>query len=183
VTDTTPPGTAASEEPTQQLRVTGTRLPGPLDPARPSGGDATGTHHRSGTQSRPGTQGSSGTESKPRTEVLSIHDLMDGPPGAPQVATGPAVATAPAAPAAEPLPTPAASPAPRPAAAPAPVPAVPAPARERSEVAERLRADAAAAWDGARRRTADWLRQGDNALIVATAVVALLLVIVLAGTG
>lgn len=90
------------------------------------------------------------------TAVLSIDDLM-----------------APSAPS----PTPA-SPTPSPAVTPV-ASREPATARPATRPAtDRLRADAAAAWTGARRRTRTWLEQGDNAVIAATVAVAVLLFLV-----
>jgi hypothetical protein len=44
----------------------------------------------------------------------------------------------------------------------------------------RVRTDAAAALTGAGRRSQDWLRAGDNALMIATAVIAIVLLITVA---
>ena len=166
MTETTRRGTAAPDDATEQLRVTGSRLPGPLDPA------------------------SSHPPTPPATEVLSMHDLLDGPPEPaltplPPEEAEPVAVAAPVA-VAEPVavakPAPVAVP-----AAPVAVPAAPAraarPPRQRSEVAERVRSDAAAAWEGARREVSAWLGRGDNALIVGTLFVALLLLIVVAAVG
>jgi hypothetical protein len=50
-------------------------------------------------------------------------------------------------------------------------------------ISAQLRSDALAAWHGTRRRTQDWLRQQDNALIALTAIVAILLIVVVAALG
>ena len=49
--------------------------------------------------------------------------------------------------------------------------------------AERLRADAAAAWSGGLRRTQDWLTRDDNGLMLMTAIVAIILILVVAAVG
>jgi hypothetical protein len=99
------------------------------------------------------------------TEVLSLDELMDGAASPPVAAPAPPLPP-PAAPPAPPLPPLVAAPAPAPAARRGPPPA-----------RDRLRADATAALAGAGRRTEDWLRTGDHALIVATAVIAMLLLV------
>jgi len=166
VTETTRRGTAAPDdatdpvdEATAQLRVTGARLPGSLDPAA----------------TRP--------PATPATEVLSIHDLLDGPPE-PALTRLPSEEAEPAT-VAEPVPMAVAEPVPAdvPAAPAVPARTVARPPRQRSEVADRVRSDAAAAWDGARREVSDWLGRGDNALILGTLCVALLLLVVVAAVG
>jgi len=49
--------------------------------------------------------------------------------------------------------------------------------------AERLRADAAAAWSGGLRRSQAWLSRDDNGLMLMTAVVAIILILVVAAVG
>jgi hypothetical protein len=65
---------------------------------------------------------------------------------------------------------------------PAPVETLPAqsPTPARGALGQRLRNDARSAFDGARTRGWTWLQTGDNALIVLTLVVGLLLVVVIA---
>jgi hypothetical protein len=149
------------------------RLPRPVTPAWPGPLDQT----RSAAETPP----------VPETDVLSIDELMEPAPEtvaaetetlapvefepAPTVLEPAPVAAAPAAP----EPTPVAAPAPAPAAAP------PAPrAHPTGDVVRRLRQDGGAALEGARQHTATWLRAADHGLMVATAMVALLLLIVVA---
>ena len=77
----------------------------------------------------------------------------------------------------------AARPAPaRPAPAPAPPPrrTTPAPAPTGPDLRERVLADAHRAYEAALERSRQWLKTGDNGLIAATALVALLLIVVVA---
>jgi hypothetical protein len=55
--------------------------------------------------------------------------------------------------------------------------------RRHSELGQRVRSDAAAAWTGARTRTQDWLGRDDHALMIMTALVAIVLIIVVAALG
>ena len=169
------------DQPTQQIRrpQPAAPMPGPLSPteAQPA--------------APPVSDPNDGT-----TGVLSLDDIFE----APAATAGPeaAVAATPA-PATAPEPEPAPEPAPpvasaQPVAAPAPVtsPAAPAagqrrigavpaaPARRQPGRVDRLRGDGAAAWQGGLTRSRDWLSAGDNAVIVATALVALLLLLVVA---
>jgi hypothetical protein len=56
-------------------------------------------------------------------------------------------------------------------------------ARRRSELSDRVRADAAAAWAGTTARLEDWLRRDDNGLMMLTALVACVLMIAIAAVG
>jgi hypothetical protein len=170
VTQTTPRGGSPTDEATQQLptaqgqRQATPRLPRPLDPTPPAADS---------------------------TEVLSIHDLLDGPSepvAEAPVDTVPAAETpvAEAAPALVPLPDEAVEPAPTPTPAAAPRPAAaatPVAAPAATPVGSRMRSDAAAAWASTRREVQAWLARGDNALLVATVAVALLLLAVVAFVG
>ena len=167
------------DQPTQQIRRPQpvAPMPAPLNP--------TDTHSAAPTVSDP----NDGT-----TGVLSLDDIFDESPATPgpEAAVAATPAPAPAA-AATPAPTtpvesaqPVAPPAPVTAPAPAPagqrrIGAVPAtPARRQPALLDRMRGDGAAAWQGGLTRTRDWLSAGDNAVIVATAFVALLLLLVVA---
>lgn len=168
------------DEPTQQLRrpAAPAPMPGPLDLTRPAGDDAGQAPSDGGTD---------------RTEVLSLDEMFSAPgaPGAPAAAAPAPAAPAPAAP------TPAAARAPMavvpvrtdPHAAPAagiePVETLPdgsvEPARRGGpSLAERVRTDARVALDAGWRRSRAWIGEADNALIAATVLVALLLIVVVA---
>jgi hypothetical protein len=111
-----------------------------------------------------------------RTEVLSLDELF---PPVPEPAA-PVAPTPPAAPlASADAPTWTAMPVPQPPAAPA-APAQPAAADRRREVVDRVRADAQAALAGTRRRGEEWLRAGDNLVILLTALIALVLLLAVA---
>jgi hypothetical protein len=149
----------ASDTETQRLRRPATPAwPGPLDQTR-------------SPQPAP--------VQTPETEVLSIHDLMET---APVTSDATVVQAAPATPipvAPTPTPTPVAAPAVTPRAAASG--STPRPTRRPTvDVGQRLRSDGAAALSGARRSTEDWLRAGDHALAVATALVTLVLLVVVA---
>jgi hypothetical protein len=117
-----------------------------------------------------------------RTEVLSLDELFPPvpEPAAPVAPTPPTPPAAPAAPlASADAPTWTAMPVPQPPAAPA-APAQPAAADRRREVVDRVRADAQAALAGTRRRGEEWLRAGDNLVILLTALIALVLLLAVA---
>jgi hypothetical protein len=138
VSETTRRSTSAAEDAaTQELHRPTPRMPRPLDPA-----------------AEPASS---------KTEVMSIHDLLDGTEDQPALT---------------PLPSPAAA-VPVPATADGPTASAPA----RSELRQRLHRDAAAAWETTQRELRDWLGRGDNALIVATSAAALLLLVVLAAVS
>jgi len=146
----------------------------------------------------PGPLDIAGSSARPdATEVLSLDDLFPpDPEPAPQPRwTPPEPApqpmwTEPASAAAAPVvtadaPTWTAMPLPAPPAAAPAAPAAPeeatkAPHKPHNQVAARLHADAQAAWASTRRRTGDWLRAGDNAVILLTALVALILIVAVA---
>ena len=148
------------DQPTQQIRRPQpvAPMPGPLTPA----------------DSQPATPPVA-EPTEGATDVLPLDDIFDAPaaPPRPEAAVPPA-------------PAPTAAPTQPPAQAPAPAPArrigaVPAtPARREPGLVDRLRGDGAAAWQGGLTRSRDWLSTGDNAVIVATALVALLLLLVVA---
>jgi hypothetical protein len=147
------------DQPTQQIRRTAppTPMPGSLNPV----GDRPGAPE-------PTDDGS--------TEVLSLDDMFTGP----QTATTEAPSRPVDAPRAEPVaadPAPVAPPAP---AAPR-IGAVPVRAEPREAGgASRVLGDAASAWRGGLGRSRAWLTAGDNAVIAATAVIALLLLLAVA---
>ena len=171
------------DQPTQQIQRPGAPapMPGPLNPAAPPPAPA------------PEEMADNGSN-----EVLSLDDLLDGP-ATPALASP--VAAAPAAPAAtaatasvETPPvaatpittTPAVPPAPPPAPATAPaaprIGAVPVRSGQTSTpgTGGRLRGDAVAAWRGGLDRSRTWITAGDNAVIAATVLVALMLLLVVA---
>ena len=145
------------DQPTQQIRrpQAPTQMPGPLTPAY-----------------QPPVEQS--TADSGSTEVLSLDELLDGPatpaPSTPVAATP--VATTPVAP------TPTYS---RPEPAAPRIGAVPVASGEPTTGGNsRLRGDAAAAWRGGLDRSRTWLTSGDNAVIVGTALIALLLLLAVA---
>jgi len=144
------------DQPTEQIRRPGapTPMPGSLNPAYQP------------TPPVPDAENGS-------TEVLSLDDLLAGPAAAapPPVATAPVAAAAVAS-------TPVAA---SPPAAPR-IGAVPVRSGQSSTppTSSRLRGDAAAAWRGGLDRSRAWITAGDNAVIAATALVALLLLLVVA---
>ena len=155
------------EEPTQRVRrpdaaaeAPTTALPGPLNLAEESPRDASGT-----------------------TDVLSLDELFDGqtPSTEPAGSTEPAHrATVDEAPTWTAMPVvsvrsePVAMPD-RDATPAAPAGTTPAP------LGGRVRSDATAAWEAAVRRTRAWLAHDDNGLTLATALVAVILIIAIAG--
>ena len=154
--DTTRTMRTVDEAETTQLPAPA--MPGPLDLAGRS-------------------EATSGTDA---TDVLSLDELFDStePDPAPFVRPAAPVATADAPTwTAMPLPPP-----PPPAPAPAgPEPTVRADKPQRgpsasAELAARLRADTLAALNGGRQRSTRWLRNGDNAVILLTALVTLVLI-------
>ena len=152
------------DQPTQQIRrpQSVAPVPAPLDPTEAQPAAAPVDEPTAGT-----------------TDVLSLDDIFEAPPAAPRPE-----AAVPPAPTPAPTPASARPPAPTPSPAPAtarrigPVPATPA--RREPGLVDRLRRDGAAAWQGGLTRSRDWLSTGDNAVIVATAFVALLLLLVVA---
>jgi hypothetical protein len=155
------------ETATQQLPRVQPPLPGSLDPVRRTSTAET---------TAPAPTSSDGHDS---TAVLSLDDLM-GPPQ--PVQTAPSVAVPPPPPPVAAVPTPTPTPAPpattsvHPASRPTPPPTT----ASGPSVADRVRRDAAAAWSAGMRRSQDWLSTGDNAVIAATALVALLLLVMVA---
>ena len=189
------------DQPTQRLRGAPPAsptapLPGPLDLTSAADGD-----HPADAQ--PSDLGWPQDPDEAETGVLRLDEIFDGP-AAPAAATS--ARAAPAAPAA-PAPEPSATPAPpaAPASAetptwtampvvpissdpvgPGPTPdraSPPARHRQRSELATRIRADAATAVRGAARETQAWLRVQDNFLMVMTALVGIMLIIVVSLLG
>lgn len=164
VSEYEPTTTPSDDAPTQQLRriVPPGRSPGPLDlthPGPPAG--------RSPADS---------------TDVLSLDELMDGATAQTPAVAAPRRAPMPVVPVrSEPMPAdpvqPPLQPPVQPEAAPRPASRVGPVARD---VRDRLRSDASAALSGAGRYADDWLRTGDNGLILATVVVALLLLVAVA---
>ena len=160
-----------TEEPTQRIQRPGgragydgdaatTALPGPLNLAGSS--DA-------------GEAADSST-----TDVLSLDELLGPPiPAAPEPEVTPGSSTAPTWTA---MPVVAVRSEPMTAATSAPAPASPASGRSAAHPAlgDRLRTDAAAAWDGALRRTSAWLHRDDNMLMLLTALVAVVLILAVA---
>lgn len=65
----------------------------------------------------------------------------------------------------------------------APTPLPPAEKPSGPALGDRIRTDAAAAWDGAWRRTREWLSRDDNGLMLMTALVACVLLLVVAAVG
>jgi hypothetical protein len=146
------------ETATQRLPRVQPPLPGSLDPVR-----------------RPAAEEPVPEPPAPdATAELSIDDLMGS---ARPVQTAPPVAVPPPPPPVAAVPTPPPAPASSHAASrPTPAPAAPA----GPSVADRVRGDAAAAWSAGMRRSRAWLGEGDNAVIAATAFVALLLLVMVA---
>ena len=144
-----------NEDATQRIRIRPdaptTAMPGPLDLAgssQPSETDAS------------------------TTDVLSLDELFDSPPPAPQrpaqsgtAQTWTAMPVVPVR--SEPM---------------TPAPAAPTPGRAASAppLGDRVRSDAAAAWDDTVRRTRAWLARDDNALMLLTALVAVCLILAVA---
>lgn len=177
------------DDSTQQLRVPRpeaeaptSRMPGPLDLTDSGASTGTGSGADVGTGwPDPPSDDTVAEPAAPaeRTEVLFLDEIFDGP-----APTAEAAAPAPAAPAAAEAPTWTAMP-----VVPVrsePVHAYDAPAATdsptggRAGTAQRLRADAQAAWVGTVRRTSAWLGSGDNAVILLTTLVAILLIVVVA---
>jgi hypothetical protein len=105
------------------------------------------------------------------TDVLSLDELFDGQPD-PAAAEPTAPSTLAEAPTWTAMPVvPVRSEPVRPLDADA------APSQEPSPLGGRVRSDAAAAWDGAVRRTREWLARDDNGLTLTTALVAVILII------
>jgi hypothetical protein len=107
------------------------------------------------------------------TDVLSLDDLFDEPRS---TAPGPSTAEAPTwtampvvAVRSEPI-------------TPLDPPQPPQP-RAKSDLGRRVRSDAAKAWDETRARSGVWLRRDDHALMLMTALVAIVLIIVVAALG
>lgn len=143
---------------TQRLPRVQPPLPGSLNPVRRPAAD-------------PAPETAPDTAEGESTAELSIDDLMG--PTRPARSVAPAAVPPPPPPAAVRPPAP---PAAHPAAH-APEPPVPATG---PSLTDRLRSDAATAWSAGMRRTQTWLGQGDNAVIVATVLVALLLLVMVA---
>ena len=157
---TSPPDTSPADSSPAE---TTTALPGPLDLAGPT----------------PPPTGPSDTD------VLSLDDMFEPPTQSPTdpPARADAGAEAPTW-TAMPVVSVRSEPISRPSAPVAPPAAPPAPGpRRRSELGPRVRSDAAAAWSGARTRTQDWLGRDDHALMIMTALVAIVLIIVVAALG
>jgi hypothetical protein len=140
------------DQPTQQIRrpQAPTPMPGPLNPAY-----------------QPPVEQSSADSGS--TEVLSLDDLLDGP-SAPAPAPSTPVPPAPVASAPVSRVEPAA---PR-------IGAVPVRSGQPTHTSSRLRGDAAVAWRGGLDRSRAWLTSGDNAVIVGTAMIAVLLLLAVA---
>ena len=126
-------------------------------------------------------------ENSGSTEILSLDDLFDGPQPAttqapPLPAESPAVEAPPAEPAAVTPPPPAAAPPATPAPPAAPrIGAVPvASAQQTNAGASRPTGGAGEAWRAGLERSRTWLATGDNAVIAATAAIALLLLLAVA---
>jgi len=198
----------SSDEPTQRIRPPQEpvpRMPGPLDLTADEGADTTDV--LSLDELFGPAEPEPAPEPPPAEPVTAVQPETTPLPSAPPVAAAPTAAaavpappTAPVAPAAPAAPVPPAVPAaadaptwtampmvsvrPEPVAATdgAPVAPVGAPARppRRPLVSDRLRADARAAWEGTLRHTREWLWVQDNALMVATTLVAVLLIVIVA---
>lgn len=147
------------DQPTQQIYRPTTPppapLPGPLNPARPQPVTPASDEAGNGT-----------------TEVLSLDELFDRA----QTATTPAPARPVEAPRAEPVVAPAAAPVAAPRIGAVPVRSV----QQTGDGRGRVLGDAAQAWRGGLDRSRAWATAGDNALIAATALLALLLLIAVA---
>ena len=160
-----------TEEPTQRIHRPGERagyggdapttaMPGPLNLAGAAD---------------PAAPGRDGAADSSTTDVLSLDELL-GPPE-PEPATTPS-ATAPTWTA---MPVVAVRSEPIAPAPPAPAPAAPQQAAHtHPPLGDRLRSDAAAAWDGALRRTRAWMGRDDNTLMLLTALVAVCLILAVA---
>jgi hypothetical protein len=137
------------DQPTQQIRrdPPAAPMPGSMNPAGPPTEAAA-----------PVENPNDGT-----TDVLSIDDLFDAPPKtrSPEVTAAPPTST-PAAPVGDQR----------------RIGVVPAASNDRPRgFTDRLRGDGVAAWQGGLTRSREWLAVGDNAVIVATAFVAMLLLL------
>jgi len=147
------------DQPTQQIRrpEASAPMPGTLNPT-----------YRTPAPAPPDTAENGSTE------VLSLDELLDGPPAA----------TPPAATAVPITPAPAAAQAPAPASAAPRIGAVPVrsaqPTTPTDSNSSRLRGDAAAAWRGGIDRSRTWLTSGDNAVVAATVLIALFLLLAVA---
>ena len=117
------------------------------------------------------------------TQVLSLDELMDlaaeprDDTATQQITTPPAAP--PAAPAVTPAPAPLNPAARQPIARPV-APAAAAPAAAGPDLRQRVMTDARQAYDAGLARGREWIKQGDNGLIAATLVAALLLLLVVA---
>ena len=155
------------EEPTQRLSIrpeepaqTTAALPRPLDLAGPTP-DA--------------------TPAAPGTEELSLDQIFE-PAVAEPAAVAPAADEAPTWTAMPVIPVRSEPVAPR-GAPDAERRGEPRAERSGPSMGERLRNDAASAWDGAVRRSRAWLTRDDNGLMLMTAIVACLLILVVAAVG
>ena len=166
MTDNEPDVPPGDEAPTQELRRTPAPVSGPLDLT-------------SDRQLRP----SVGPRHAERTEILSIDDLMDGGERVDELqplVVDPYPAAATVGPPAPTAPPPVAPP---PVAPPAIVRRGRPPSRSAPrarEVRDRLLTDASAMLSRAGRQAESWLRTDDNALIVATTIIAVLLLVAVA---
>ena len=171
------------EDQTQRLRVTPatTDLDTPAENTSPETTGPADTTSADTTTALPGPLDLAGPTPPAAvtsdTDVLSLDDMFepstDPPARADAAAEAPTWTAMPVVSVrSEPISPPAAPPAP-----PAPTP------RRRSELGLRVRSDAAAAWTGARTRTQDWLGRDDHALMIMTALVAIVLIIVVAALG
>jgi hypothetical protein len=156
------------DQPTQQIRrpAPPAPMPGSLGPVRDHGDPAD-----------PADPPDSGS-----TEILSLDDLLSGPQAPTTEGPSRPVDSPRVEPVAE-TPTPAAE-TPTPVAPPPAAPrigAVPVSAEpQRTGRAGGVLGDAASAWRGSLDRSRAWLTAGDNTVIVATAVIALLLLLAVA---
>jgi hypothetical protein len=193
------------EDPTQRLTAlprdrsaaqTTAALPRPLDLAGP-------TPPAQDTPAQdPSAQDPSAQQPPAQTDELSLAEIFEAPhpPAAEQPTAVQPVVEEPVI--EQPRPTEAAAEAPTWTAMPViPVRSEPAPAapertapsaadaspvrtqRTGPSTIERMRSDAAAAWNGALRRSQDWLAHEDNGLMLMTALVAIILILVVAAVG
>jgi len=162
------------DEPTQRVRAPQpppAPLPGSLDPLR-------------GHQTETGTgwieRDDDVDTAADATGVLPLDEIFESAaPAAPTAATQPTAAAE--APTWTAMPVVPVRSEPMTAAPAAPAP--PAPARSapaHPPLTDRVRTDATAAWDGAVRRTRAWLGRDDNALMLLTALVAVILILAVA---
>ena len=160
------------EEPTQRLSVqaaqTTTALPRPLDLAGPTPPQPPEPADKTGELSLDEIFADA---PPPASEPQTSQPQTSGTGGADQAPTWTAMPVIPVR--SEPSPAAAANEAPTPTR----------PAKTGPSTGERLRSDAAAAWEGALRRSRDWLTHDDNGLMLMTAVVACILIFVVAAVG